>query len=381
VKLFAITLFFICVFTLPLSAEAQYKCINDKDGTKGATNTDISAALNRANDPLTAAFKAASDPGRHHLVRRENVCTAENSSSLTDFASLATHIQASAAPRTKKIKRSCIEASMQREVGNTGYLCSGGKKEAFENAGKSTPCLSEKVLSYLHFALNQAINCMSTGRDPIDPRFILKKINNETAFNFFIAYNGGVGLGQLTSDPVKEIAGWRQGKREIDGNAKHVLEGVISSSNPACAPFAEVIKKEVNTPPPLPGSPRNYCSWVSPGEGVARNLIYSLGYYVYTRDEIVKPAIARRSSRMAANPEIVNYFTLVAYGPGGPSQAKSLVRSLRLSNSSKPEDVRAGILRNSGYVKQTEEKMLELLAHWKNSAPTPEDKRGDTCVE
>ena len=79
----------------------------------------------------------------------------------------------------------------------------------------------------------------------------LKKINNETGFNFFLGYPGGVGIGQLTSDPVNELAGWWQKKRignrksknaKVEttfnqGNAKYILENLSQNTNPSCAPF------------------------------------------------------------------------------------------------------------------------------------------------
>ncbi|KHD87973.1 MAG: hypothetical protein OM95_11590 [Bdellovibrio sp. ArHS] len=355
--------------------------MNDKQGIKGAQSQTINNAFEKAKDPLTLDYLASTNGFPNASMA--GYCARCASAKPGQVEALTNQIQqvVAEATKTQKIKRSCIEASLQRDVGNTGYTCNGTKKEAFENSGASAPCLNQKVVNFLQFALNKAINCMSTGRDPIDSRFILKKINNETAFNFFVAYSGGVGIGQLTSDPVKEIAGWKKGKTLHEGNAKHILEGVLNSSNPSCAPFAEILKNEDETAPPLPGSPKNYCTWVSPGEGLARNLIYALGYYVYMRDDVIRPAMEKRSPVMAKNNDLLNYFTLVAYGPGGPAQSLAMLRNFRLSDKSNPEDVKTKILKNSGYVNQTEEKMLELLGHLKEEPYSNHDKKGNTCVE
>lgn len=283
--------------------------------------------------------------------------------------------------RTKQIKKECIEASLQREPGNEGYSCNGDERKKFENSGRSTPCLNQKTVDFIHFSVNQAINCMSTGRADIDPRFILKKLNNETAFNFYLAYSGGKGIGQLTSDPVDEIAGWYKGKKFIEGNAFHILEDLMDNTNPSCGPFREIMKGDLKRPPPSPGSARNYCDWIRPGDGVARNLIYSLGYYVHMRDNVIKPNLESRSKKLAKNSDIVNYLTLAAYGPDGPAGAKSLIRRLRLSDSMGIIDAKSKIIGADPYVKQTEKKFVEELLPAVKANPTEADKKGDICLQ
>ncbi|WII70896.1 hypothetical protein QJS83_10530 [Bdellovibrio sp. 22V] len=373
---------FICLsvlvlsFALSFESSAQYKCVNDKSGKKGNQNQDINKSLTAASDPLTVAFNTK----RSGLDIKDCPPSMKASSPQLsgDFIDAISRISS---VRTKQIKKECIEASLQREVGNEGYSCNGDTKKKFENAGASAPCLSQKTVDFIHYAVNQAINCMSTGRNPIDPRFILKKFNNETAFNFYIAYSGGKGLGQLTSNPVDEIAGWYKGKKFIEGNAFYILEGLMASNNPSCRPFKEIIQKDINSPPPSPGSARNYCAWIRPGDGIARNLVYSLGYYIHMRDNIIKPALEKRAQKLARNDEVINYLTLVAYGPGGPEEAKTLIRRFRFSDSTTPAQAKSKIIANNAYVNQTEDKFADELLKVMKDKPTEADKRGDTCVQ
>lgn len=362
------------------STTTGLQCVNDKSGKKGASNQEINQSLIQATDPLTQAF-AYSDLTSSKKAGYVVACELEDRfKSLQKTSKDIAKVAKTQSP-VKAIRRECIEASLQREVGNQGYSCLKDKPVKFENAGKSAPCLHSSTVDFIQFSLNQALSCMSSDRTPIDPRFILKKINNETAFNFYIAYNGGVGMGQLTSNPVKEIAGWKEDGQFIEGNGRHVLETLMKSTNPACKPFKEIMKDDLVNPPPRPGSPKNYCTWVSPGKGVARNLIYSLGYYAHIRDQIVKPALAARSSKLAANQDVLNYLTLVAYGPQGPSEAKSLIRRLRLSNNTPAGEAVSKIIKNNAYVRQTESKMNELLDEYKPGVPhTPADKKGDSCL-
>ncbi|UXR63680.1 hypothetical protein EZJ49_11415 [Bdellovibrio bacteriovorus] len=374
-----ITMAFVLAATAPAWADGP-QCVNDKSGKKGASNLDINRSLIQATDPLTQAF-AYSNFEASQKAGYVVACELQDRFKTLQKASKDIVKVAKTQSPVKAIRRECIEASLQREVGNQGYSCLKDKPVKFENAGKSAPCLNSSTVDFIQYSLNQALSCMSSGRAPIDPRFILKKINNETAFNFYVAYNGGVGMGQLTSNPVKEIAGWKEDGQFIEGNGRHVLETLMKSTNPACKPFKEIMKDDLVNPPPRPGSARNYCTWVSPGKGVARNLIYSLGYYAHIRDQIVKPALAARSGKLAANQDVLNYLTLVAYGPQGPAEAKSLIRRLRLSNNTPPGEAVSKIIQNNAYVRQTEAKMNELLDEYKPGAPhTPADKKGDSCL-
>lgn len=376
-------LLFILIFStlhlLPEISSAQHLCVNDKSGRKGAQNQDINKSLDAARDPLTMAFhryRNSMGTGKECVAASYTASTGIKGDIVDSLEKILSHDA-----RTKQIKKECIEASLQREPGNEGYSCNGDDRKKFENSGRSTPCLNQKTVDFIHFSVNQAINCMSAGRAAIDPRFILKKFNNETAFNFYLAYSGGKGIGQLTSNPVDEIAGWYKGKKFIEGNAFHILEDLMDSTNPSCAPFREIMKSDLKTPPPSPGSARNYCDWIRPGDGVARNLIYSLGYYVHMRDSVIKPRLEARSKKLAKNSDIVNYLTLAAYGPDGPEGAKSLIRRLRLSDSMGAVEAKSKIVRADPYVKQTEEKFIEELLPTVKANPTDADKRGDICLQ
>lgn len=363
-----------------LQAEAQNVCVNDRSGAKGAANQDINKSVDEAKDPLTKAFLAQ----RTSPSQASGYCaTCATGGQSTPASSLASRMKDIVAHESKgnSIRKDCIEASLQRSPGNRGYSCYSKKKGSFDNSGSTTPCLNQKTVDLVHFAMNEAISCMSSGRNPIDARFIFKKINNETAFNFYVAYGGGKGIGQLTSDAVNEIAGWNEGGKFMQGNAFYILEDLMKSDNPACAPFKEILKDDLKSPPPSPGNARNNCTWVAPGAGLARNLIYGLGYYIHMRDQVIRPYLQRKAPKLAQNRETLSYLTLVAYGPGGMREAKSLIDRLRLSNSSIASDVKNKIVSKNTYVRNTESKMKEFVQIYQPEDATPADFRGDTCME
>ncbi|MNS86795.1 hypothetical protein D3C72_1207100 [compost metagenome] len=278
-------------------------------------------------------------------------------------------------------------------------MCKDGKPHMFANEKDSSACLSDKVIDYITWATNQAIDCLSPTlgnpsnsplKYPVDPRVVLKKFNTESGFNYFLAQKGGKGISQLINDPTLDMAGWyaknpRTGKTEWnDGNGKPILRAVVESQNPACAPFAQIIKDELDgDPPPLPGSQKNYCSWISTGEGFGRNLIYGIGYFILARDRYVRPGLNRLAPKLANDMDTLNYFTLVAYGPKGQDEANALVEDLNPSNSTKPAELKKKIKANSDYVEKYESRMVELQ---KNLGKTdkdikPADLAGDTCLE
>lgn len=379
------------VLFIQLSAQAQeqLKCLNDPENKRGYTNTALMTSLANATDPLSIAFKATQiSTIEQPTKKKEQFCLLCMFGRKNQSTETAKNIEklASAISTTPQIKRECILSSLQREVRNAGYICDakGDISQKFTNRDKNTPCMDDKVVDFVQYALNQAIDCMSPA-DPIDPRFILKKINNETAFNFFLAYSGGVGISQLTSPPVKDLAGWytdTKGKSVFtNGNAYHILENLMASNKPSCAPFKKIVAAEMEFPPPVPGKEDHYCKWVSVGEGLGRSLVYGLGYYVYSRDQTIKPAIARTAPALAKNTELVNSLTLIAYGPGGPAQAKSIISGLRLNNKSDLTAVHKKLVQKSAYLKQTNAKMGELLdIQLGEGNYTAKDIKADLCV-
>ncbi len=140
------------------------------DGSKGAGNQAINKAFANSQDPLKKAFLAAQDP----LANCVDCSTAPTPmKTINDLASSVDQMAVNSV-ETKKIKLACIQASLQREVVNNGYSCDGTHKVSFSMIGKNIPCLNNSVVEFIDFALNEGINCMSTGRDPIDARLSLK---------------------------------------------------------------------------------------------------------------------------------------------------------------------------------------------------------------
>jgi hypothetical protein len=258
----------------------------------------------------------------------------------------------------------------------------------------------------MQFTINSAIACLSPPGNPLDARILMKKLNNESGFNFYLGKNIGVGIGQLTSDPVKDIAGWYQrpanpkqkkrpaeadtkynieqrGTNFVNGNANEVLENLMKNPNPHCKPFQKILENEAQfpPPPPYPGAKKNYCHWLNPQRGLARSLIYGIGYFLHNRDLEVIPRLEKHSRTLANNRDVVSALTMISYGRNGIRGAQAWMSTARITNQAKASDVLT-ILNNNEYLSETENKMAELLHNVKGLAKgATADPKGDLCIQ
>ncbi|MEN0059203.1 MAG: hypothetical protein AAGB31_10250 [Bdellovibrio sp.] len=359
------------------SLPVQTKAVPSFKTTKNSQYSEINRLIRQGTDPLTKSFHASrSAQGGFCLTCGTSSQTQSNLNQVNEV------LQQTVLPL--KIKKDCIVAALQREIQQTGSICDGNKPlRQFDNGGKTAPCLHATDVDYIHYSVNLALQCLATVKAPLDARVVMKKINNESGFNFFLAYVGGVGALQLTSDAVKDMSSYKPqpNSSTIVGSGRYIVEGVLNSQNKACQPFAEVLKNDIKKRPPYPGR-NSYCSWVSTGEGFARNLIYAMGYYLHNRDDIIAPKLRSISPHLAENQEILNALTLLSYSSEGRAGAFAAIRNLRLSKNSKPAEVVQAANKKYTYLRETDKKMRELLENIHGPRKMSADEiRGNTCVE
>jgi hypothetical protein len=224
------------------------------------------------------------------------------------------------------IKRECINASLMRDPGQKGYACSANKKSTDQDievsygqvGGKTQQCITPDMVSYIQYAVNSAIKCLSPD-NPVDARVIYQKFNNETGFNYSIAWNGGAGIGQMTNIAVEEV---------VDGAGRGIVEEVAKSSKHSCQGFKDIAKLDLKKRPRINSG--NYCDYVSAGDGLARNLMYGIAYYLHMRDSIIEPQLFQENQSFAKNREIVSALTAVSYGAEGIKKARALAEKASL---------------------------------------------------
>ncbi len=257
-------------------------------------------------------------------------------------------------PKPLQIKKECIEASLLRKAGREEYVCKSQSQRAIRvgvAGGKSAQCYNDEMADYMSFAINQAIDCLSQD-NPIDSRDILKKMNAETGFNFAVSWRGGRGMSQITSPAARELS-------TNIGNGRYILEGVSKSIKKSCQPFKHLAEKDLEKPPKING--HSLCDWVSPGDGLARNLLYGIGYHVHMRDTQIVPALNKVAPQLAFEKNIVNSLTTMSFGREGIKGVKVLLKQNRISKETSPRTLQEVIASESSYVAETQNKQKELL--------------------
>lgn len=224
------------------------------------------------------------------------------------------------------IRKSCIRASMMREHGNTEFMCnsSTGSQKDLGTPGNSGSCLTEQIVDYTWWAFHKAIYCLSDPAKPIDPMMIFLKMNNESTFHMQVASRGGKGIGQLTTSAIAQV---KQSGR---------LQKVLNSTNPNCTPFKQALKEA--QPADAKG---NACLLIEPNDGLARNLIYSISYYLETRDNLLNNFGGSKKNSInyalkSAGIEDARFYNLAAlasYGPEGSSVQSELKDAFKASGN------------------------------------------------
>lgn len=218
-----------------------------------------------------------------------------------------------------KIKRQCFVASMKRQHGTDEYFCPSSFSQGRVPLGVPSDngqCLSDAIVDYTRWAFHEAISCMSDPKKPIDPTTLFALMNNESAFHFYVASRGGVGIGQLTSAAIDAV-----NNPERSGSTNYI-DKIKNSSDPHCAPFKKALQE------PLKNSYNSsYCPLLQPSGGFARSLVYSLSYYLMTRDTLMAKVNEAFEKKGEERAPFYNYAALAMYGPTALSEQAHVIQA------------------------------------------------------
>lgn len=335
-------------------------------------------SIQQQKDPLTLSFRYSLEAKKSFKVYSDpdSVCNNEPGYKVYRKVSSIVNLVYSDG---LAIKKQCVIAGLRREVDKQAYVC--GKLRQPQSVQDDIPCVDDYVADYIRFGLNEGIRCVSDTIGRLDTEFIIKKINNESGFIYFMGDGNGVGLGQLTSYPIKDLLGYvDKNKNYQNGNARSIIQSIVDSKSPHCSVFKPLIKgdleRKVN---PDPSDKKNICKWVDSGEGLSRNLIYSLAYYAYLKYKVI-PSLFDSGHKALENRKIMNYLTLIAYGPEGLKYAKVLAQKMNRKGINTREMERI-LLKGSRYLADTESKYKELLTNVRKQGNMTVYNPEFSCVE
>lgn len=308
-------------------------------------------------------------------------------------------------PHPGRIKRACIAASMKRleSISGRHSYCTDDASKPIVNGqgGSRSACITNDMIDYVHWGVNKAIACINNFTDStLDAKVVFRKLNNESAFGFFIDGDGGNGIGQLTSPAVRELSPPYKGNQ--------LITEILRSEDPSCQPFRDILQKELifskrrNCAWDAKGetwtgkdcgqsfsSAANTCQMISAGDGVGRNLILSLALYVHYRERIDYPgmrsALYQVRTEKVRSDAIVDDLTLMYYNgvEGYDSVVARWKQVARSKNLKTPIEKRTAFRSDSGYLKAIDNKVKEVLTiiDPKKKEFTREELDGAPCVE
>lgn len=288
-------------------------------------------------------------------------------------------------PKSSVISTRCIEEAMKIETGGKSFYCfiankqsSSGQQNSIEKVVPKTSkeCIDDKLVDYVSFSVNSAIQCISdsvkSDFGPIDSQHIFEKLTNESAFDYTLSDpSKGISVGQITGPAIAEIA-----SPEI-GNGNYILQQISKSESKHCKGFRSVALDDI-IKKPSKIKLDNLCKWVSPGDGLARSLIYSIGYYLTLRDKYVIPELKKFASFNSQNiskewAEVIKSATMVAYSGEGFNSIKSKLN--KLGQQSKPSIIIKS-LQSSNYFNAVMIKKKIVYSNVRNNFQVQTDNEG-----
>jgi hypothetical protein len=233
------------------------------------------------------------------------------------------------------IKKSQVYCAMKRipSVSQTKTSCS--KSNESGKIQKQLPCVTDQIVDYIYWGLNEAMRCYDGIIDSHERKMIFKKINHESAFGFFFQYTGGTGIAQLIQGSQQDMF--------LPGHAGNdFLEEHIKSHPKSCESFLTLLKRTAKT------KSLKSCEFMSIGDGIGRSLIGGMGLYLHYRNDPNNPYSAEKllsywgvqKSESEEYKQLRSYITLGMYnkGPGAVlATTKSRIGKGSLAKKSEKE--------------------------------------------
>lgn len=214
------------------------------------------------------------------------------------------------------LRTDCLSASGKVDAPTSELKCPEGKVSAKYNF-----CFDSNLMRYQNAVITDFYKCVKKMTNlPLTPAGLFEMYSLESGFKPHYAYNGGVGVGQLTGIFVDDI------------NQKHrgfgILKKVADTSEADCEIAKKIAAKDVKNPVRLNN---NRCKFVEYGEGMERNVLYTLIGMANSWDKDIEPVMESYIAKYKGNPALPRATELAllnSYGPGGRAAARAAARRL-----------------------------------------------------
>lgn len=268
----------------------------------------MAAAAKNSKSPafsILQAYKKVKQPEGQSLA--EGICTSTDCKTknaqledLRKFTELANGVVT--APGLL-FKSECLIAAAKYSATANQISCPSGVRSKSFNF-----CLNRDFLDYQNAVISQFKSCADkSGIKTLNAENLFKMYTLESGFKPHYAYPGGVGIGQLTSIFVNDLhQPWR---------GRKYLQKIATSKSEECKAARMIAEKDLATKP----NHSDNCAFVSVGEGLERNVLYSILGTGTAWEKDIEPKLASYLALYKDHPQIEdvkNLALLNSYGPG-----------------------------------------------------------------
>ncbi len=305
-KIFFLSLLFAAICIIPQNTYAQEKCLNGKDG-----NNNLIQQLQKAksDSPITKLIFT-----RYNIDQKteaDSNCAECERSKNKDLSKISVSAKTN-------FKSECIEAAASIQTSSAEISCPD------QIIAKHQLCLTQNHLRYQNAVTSELYKCVKlTTNLPLTPDGLFEMYTLESGFKPSYANGGGTGLGQLTGIFIKDL---HQPHRGLA-----ILKSISDSNEKSCDIAKMILKKDLINEPTL----KNKCDFTQYGEGMERNILYTLSGLANAWKKDIEPIMKPFSNQYSDDPQIQKAqekALLNAYGPGGRAAARAAVRRLSKLN-------------------------------------------------
>lgn len=305
-------------FALPTTAIAAGQCLS---GTPGNNHliTQLMQAKSKSSitSELTRKYNLEEAPVELPLTGCVNCQQGPGLGPLSTGNQSTAQLLRQIAPDARLLLRTtCLEASGKVDASTSELKCPQGQSSAKYNF-----CFDSNLMRYQNAVITDFYKCVKKLSNlPLTPSGLFEMYSLESGFKPHYAYNGGVGLGQLTGIFVDDI------------NQKHrgygLLKKIAETSDTDCAIAKKIASKDARQPVRLNN---NRCKFVEYGEGMERNVLYTLLGMANSWNKDIEPVMEAYINKYKGNPALPRAQELAllnSYGPGGRAAARAAVKRL-----------------------------------------------------
>lgn len=335
-------------------------CLQCVSGNESSTHLidQLNVAAKNPKSPAYYILKSESSPVETEgQILNSGFCTDEacrtKQSQIEDLKKFAEESGIKTLKKTNKLfKTECMIAASQFKSSTAEIKCPENErsKQSFNF------CINSEFLNYQNAIVSNFKACADASNiKTLDAAHLFKMYTLESSFKPYYSYDGGVGMGQLTSIFVKDLHEKHRGRKN--------LKKMASMTSPECKAAQMIAEADLVSPP----SHSDKCAFVSVGSGLERNILYTLLGLATSWEKDIEPKLSSYLEKYSGHPrleEVKNLALLNSYGPGRADARAAIARLIQyppdrfIAEIKKPLKTKRGNL--TKYLNRIEAKQTEM---------------------